>query len=156
MTTLYVYSFSVVKTEVIVHIVIHKSFQCKSKKLWLQLEPHRLVCTQPQVSEQATSLSNISWRSCIQEMCNTRLLSTKELTPHKTVNYWHTLVPHLQCVVTATKVCLVDEDIRNSFLSSHLKQHLLVVGSFLWTEEFVLFRFKFLLITNTRTWYWIH
>lgn len=43
-------------------------------------------------------------------------------------------VPHLHCFVTATNMCLVDEDIGNTFLPSHLQQHLLVVGSILWTK----------------------
>lgn len=43
----------------------------------------------------------------------------------------HKFVPYLHCFVTAANVRLVDEDIRNSFLSSHLEQHLLVVGSIL-------------------------
>lgn len=41
---------------------------------------------------------------------------------------------HLHGFVTAADVGLVDEDVRNALLPSHLKQHLLVVGSILYTK----------------------
>lgn len=48
-------------------------------------------------------------------------------------------LPHLQRFVTAADVHLVDEDIRDAFLSSHLEQHVLVVGSILWAEDWLVF-----------------
>lgn len=41
---------------------------------------------------------------------------------------------HLQCFITATNVRLVDKDIGNGLLPGHLQQHVLVIGSIIWTE----------------------
>lgn len=41
---------------------------------------------------------------------------------------------HLHGLVAAADVGLVDEDVRNALLSGHLQQHLLVVGSILYTN----------------------
>lgn len=46
---------------------------------------------------------------------------------------------HLHCFITTTNVCLVDKDIRNGLLPGHLQQHVLVVGSIIWTEGLTLF-----------------